>query len=216
MINLNKYKIAVVDGRSTVLKAFNDYFVQSSSFDLTITANSVEEFYKKQGREHLDILLCGVEPAYKTVRLLCGAAACQPNPANVVLWRAFDDKKAIFEGILAGATGYLPELAPIPVVESRLLAHRKGTYWISPGLARSILNYFEQYDHTNNLPSLSKMESFLLQTVSNGASVRGVAERLKEPEFHVHALIQKLYQKLHVTDLEKSCMSSDTLLKSLN
>lgn len=201
--------MAVIDSRPAYLARLRDYFRQSPSFDPIVTVGSIEEFYDNLGRQEIDIVLCGLTPALESVHTLFTDLQSRSTANKMVLLAPLENKIDIFQAICFGATAFLPERLPLPIMEQRLLFHLQDNYWLSPELARLMLHYFNQ-QHTCTsgiLNPLSEVEVALLEMVGEGACQQKVAEEQKSEKKYIKSLVGGIFYKLHLIHRKEMSLS---------
>lgn len=200
MINLKTHNMAIIDSRPAYLSKLRDYFQQSTAFHSIIAVGSIEEFYDNLGRQEIDIVLCGLTPALEVVQSMFSDLQSRSTASKMVLLAPLEEKSHIFQGICFGATAFLPERLPLPIMEQRLLFHLQDNYWLHAELARLMLRYFNQQYLCSSgiLQPLSAMEQALLELVSQGACLQKVAEAQKSEAHEVKSLVGGIFYKLHL------------------
>ncbi|GHE38992.1 hypothetical protein GCM10017764_22720 [Sphingobacterium griseoflavum] len=209
MVNLNTYSMAVIDSRPAYLQKLRDYFQESTAFHSIIAVGSIDEFYDHLGRQEFDIVLCGITPALQPVQALFRDLQSRSTANKTVLLAPLEQKADIFRGICFGATAFLPERLPLPIMEQRLLFHLQDNYWLHAELARQMLHYFEQqYVCTSGiLHPLTEAEHALLLLVGEGACLQKVAEAHKHEENQIRSLVGGIFYKLHLIHRKERALS---------
>jgi DNA-binding NarL/FixJ family response regulator len=135
---------------------------------------------------------------------------------QVVILTTYDTDNLVFEGVKAGAKGYLLKDAPEEVIVEAVRGVMRGESQIDPGVARKVLQAFhriaqERGEVTRNqkssaiseLPSLEKLtrrEEEVLNLLAGGLSNRGIAERLSLSEGTVKNHVSNIIGKLQAND----------------
>lgn len=191
--------MALIDSRPMYRQRLSDYFNKSAAFDPITSASSVSDFYNILGRNKYDIVLFGLTPAQGAVQTLLSELKSRSIASKIVLLAPLEQKTAIFQGLCHGATAFMPEHLPLPIMEQRISSHMQDNYWLNPELARLLLRYFgRRYTQARkDTPSLSDTERDLLNMVSEGACQRRVAEEQKTEQKHIKASIGDILAKLH-------------------
>ncbi|TDS13712.1 DNA-binding NarL/FixJ family response regulator [Sphingobacterium paludis] len=191
--------MALIDSRPMYRQRLSDYFKKSAKFDPITSASSVSDFYNILGRNEYDVVLCGLTPAQEAVQTLLNELKSRSIATKIVLLAPLEQKNTIFQGLCHGATAFMPEHLPLPIMEQRLSSHMQDNYWLNPELARLLLRYFgRRYTQARkDAPTLSDTERDLLEMVSEGACQRRIAEEQKAEKKHIRALVGGILTKLH-------------------
>ena len=123
---------------------------------------------------------------------------------HVVLLTVYDDEQYLFEGLRAGATGYLTK----QVVAEELLGHLErvldGEIVVDPSLAGRVALSAARLHRGEFWPGarlgLSQRESEVLELMVHGISNRAIAARLVLGEETIKTHVRSIYRKLGVSD----------------
>ncbi|MGH9122589.1 MAG: response regulator transcription factor, partial [Acidimicrobiales bacterium] len=122
----------------------------------------------------------------------------------VVLLTVYDDEQYLFEGLRAGASGYLTK----QVVADELIGHlhrvMRGEVVVDPALAGRVALSAARLHRGEFWPGarlgLSQRESEVLELMVRGASNRAIASRLHLGEETVKSHASGIFRKLEVGD----------------
>ncbi len=123
---------------------------------------------------------------------------------KVVLLTVYDDEQYLFEGLRAGATGYLTK----QVVAEELLGYLRrvlaGEIVVDSGLAGRVALSAARLHRGEFWPGaalgLSQRESEVLDLMVHGRSKRAIAEHLMLGDETIKTHVSSIYRKLGVTD----------------
>jgi len=193
--------MALIDSRPAYRQRLSNHFKKSAAFDPVASVSSVRDFKHILGRNAYDVVLCGLTPAQEAVHLLLNELQSRSIATKIVLLAPLDQKYNIFQGLCSGATAFMPEQLPLPIMEQRLSFHMQDNYWLNPELARLMLRYFKKRaaQTSEAFHILSDTEIQLLEMVSEGACQRRVAEEQKAEGRHIKMLVRDIFHKLHST-----------------
>lgn len=126
-----------------------------------------------------------------------------PN-TKVVLLTVYDDEQYLFEGLRAGASGYITK----QVVAEELLAHLRrvlaGDIVVDPTLAGRIALSAARLHRGEFWPGaslgLTQRESDVLELMVRGLANRAIAARLVLGEETIKTHVRAIYRKLGVSD----------------
>lgn len=162
--------------------------------------------------------------------VLDGAAATRRLRATyphvqVIVLTTFDDDEHIFEGLRAGALGYLLKDVPSPKLVEAIRTTARGESFLHPSVATRLVAEFNRL--TDNLPtpltspsgnpfsplveSLSEREQEILRHLAQGASNREIAHILYITEGTVKNHITNILGKLGVRDRTQAALRAREL-----
>jgi DNA-binding NarL/FixJ family response regulator len=135
---------------------------------------------------------------------LCEELSRTVPALKVILLTVYDDEQYLFQGLRAGAAGYLTK----QVVAEELLGHIErvldGEIVVDPSLAGRVALSAARMERGEFWPGanlgLSRRESEVLELMVHGLSNPAIAKRLLLGEETVKTHARNIYRKLHVTD----------------
>jgi DNA-binding NarL/FixJ family response regulator len=151
-----------------------------------------------------DVALIDVRMRSMSGLELCAELLRLAPEVKVVLLTVYDDEQYLYEGLRAGAKGYLTK----QVVAEELLDHVRrvldGEIVVDPGLAGRVALSAARLDRGEFWPGaalgLSQRESEVLELIVRGKSNKNIAEDLMLGDETIKTHVRSLYRKLGVTD----------------
>lgn len=140
----------------------------------------------------------------------------QPG-CRVIVLTTFDDDEYVFEGLRAGAVGYLLKDAPSEKLFEAVRAAARGESFLQPSVAAKVVAEFarltNQYQpRARSLPChLSGRELEILSLVATGASNKEIATQLFIAEGTVKNHVTNILGKLDVRDRTQAALKARTL-----
>ncbi len=140
----------------------------------------------------------------------------QPK-CKVIVLTTFDDDEYVFEGLRAGAVGYLlKDVASARLIEA-IRAAARGESFLQPSIAAKVVAEFARL--ANQLPQrppplvepLSEREMQVLRLVAAGASNRDIAASLCIAEGTVKNHLTNILGKLGVSDRAQAALKAREL-----
>ena len=136
----------------------------------------------------------------------------------VIILTTFDDDETIFEGLRAGARGYLLKDINADEMTAAIRTVASGGALIQPSITRKVLaeftrltNPLSQAGSTNPQPliePLTDREMEVLRLLAEGLSNREIAERLVITEGTVKNHVSNLIAKLNVRDRTQAILKA--------
>lgn len=131
--------------------------------------------------------------------------------SRVIILTTFDDESIIFEGLRAGALGYLlKDVSGVELAAAVREVHRGGAL-IQPSVARKVLAEFSRLPAPSAVGPgdlLSERESEILKLVGRGLSNKEIAVRLSLTEGTVKNYVSGILQKLDVQDRTQAALKA--------
>lgn len=120
-------------------------------------------------------------------------------PTHVVLLSAFDDSSLVHKALAAGASGYLTKEADPDEIVAAVVSCAAGKGYLPPGLAIGLASEVRAQARRDDL-ALTPRETEVIQMIARGRSVPQIAGELHLAASTVKTHVQKLYEKLGVSD----------------
>lgn len=145
---------------------------------------------------------------------------------GVIILTTFDDEEYIFEGLRAGARGYLLKDISSEDMADAVRVVAKGGALIQPSITRKVLSEFARLSqpasaapaatapapHPQALPEpLTERELEVLRCIAGGLSNREIAEKLVITEGTVKNHVSNLIAKLSVRDRTQALLKAKEL-----
>src|SRR5205085_7778209 len=177
-------KILIVDDQPLFREGLRTLLSVQSDFEIVGEAGNGEEAIRLV-RTHLPtvVLMDLRMPVMDGVTATRRLKAEQPE-CRVIVLTTFDDDDNVFEGLRAGAVGYLLKDAPSEKLAEAIRLAARGESFLQPSVAAKVVAEFARLSgdtraHTPPLiEPLSEREHEILALIANGASNREIAKRL--------------------------------------
>ncbi len=200
-------KILIADDQSLFREALRTLLSAYPGLDIVGDASNGEEALRLAFNLAPDVVLMdlrmpimdGVEATRKIVKL--------GKNIKVIVLTTFDDDETVFEGLRAGAVGYLLKDVSSDKLIEAIRAASKGEYFLLPSITAKVVSEFSRIsrpivsDPQKILPDpLSNREVEILRYVATGASNREIADLLVISEGTVKNHLSSILSKLSVRD----------------
>lgn len=199
------------EGLSTILSIHDDIEVvgEAENGEAALTAVSTLK---------PDVVLMDVR-----MPLLDGVAATRKlsklSPkTRVILLTTFDDDEYVFEGLRAGASGYLLKDVPSQKLIEAIQTAAKGETFLHPSVAAKVVAEFTRIAEPTQPPlqdalvePLSGRELEILTLVSNGGSNKEIAAQLFIAEGTVKNHVTNILGKMGVRDRTQAALKAREL-----
>lgn len=137
----------------------------------------------------------------------------QPD-CRVIVLTTFDDDEMVFDGLRAGAIGYLLKDAPSEKLAEAIRVAARGETFLQPSVAAKVVAEFARLTRSTAEGSsslaepLSERELEILRLITAGASNREIADKLFLAEGTVKNHVTNILGKLGVRDRTQAAIKA--------
>jgi len=197
-MKMGDIRLAIIEDDALIQESLKDFFNSQTTIDLLMTAASVEDFLKRISSFEilpniilLDINLLGMS-GIKGVPLILNEL---PN-SDIIMLTTFEDNDSIYQALCAGACSYLSKRTPLKkILEAIEVVYNGGSY-MSPSIARKIVNSFATKRKQSNL--LTPRQKEIVSGIVDGKSYKMIASDLFVSLDTVRSHIKNIYQTLEI------------------
>ncbi|GAC1605626.1 MAG: response regulator transcription factor [Hymenobacter sp.] len=200
--------LAIIEDQPAIREALHDYLSAQPEFRCVLLADSVEAFLA-------ELPAAAAPPQLVLSDIgLPGLSGTQGLPlirerlpeAQVLMLSVFADAERVFEALRAGAVGYLLKNTPLAQLKESLLHVAAGGSPMSPGVARLVVQAFQQAATrpasagSTRPPAelLTAREREVVRGIEDGLSYQLIADRHFISFDTVRSHIRHVYRKLQV------------------
>lgn len=208
--------IVVEDDKPTTRRLCK--IVREAFGEIRITeAGTVQEARRALRNFYFGLALVDINlPDGSGIDLIREIAHIRPETKCIVM-TICDDNAHIFDGLKAGADGYLLKEQPNTTLAHKLRGILSGEPPISPGVARRILEHFHVFseraaarapDLSNRPVILTNRETDVLKLVATGQSNREIADALAIKPLTVASHVRDIYRKLGISTRAEAALEA--------
>jgi DNA-binding NarL/FixJ family response regulator len=207
-------RLLIVDDQALFREGLRTLLSVQPGLEVAGEAGNGEEALRQAASLQPDVVLMDLQ-----MPVMDGAAATRRLKARqpgvrVIVLTTFDDDENVFEGLRAGAVGYLLKDTPSArLVEAIRLAAR-GESFLEPSVAAKVVSEFARLSPRppGDLPEpLSEREIEVLRLAARGASNREIAAELVIAEGTVKNHLTSILAKLGVSDRTEAAVKAKEL-----
>lgn len=119
--------------------------------------------------------------------------------ARILMLTVYEDNKALFDSLKAGACGYLLKRTASEKIVEAIREAREGGMPLTPRMASKVAAYFQAQEKTHDeVDSLSPRERQTLELLAEGFLYKEIAEKMGISCLTVTQFTKHIYEKLHV------------------
>jgi DNA-binding NarL/FixJ family response regulator len=198
--------ILIVDDQSLFREGLRTLLSVQPDFEVVGEAGNGEEALRMAIRLKPDIILMDLR-----MPVMDGVTASQRlrkslPQSKVIVLTTFDDDEYVFDGLRAGAVGYLLKDVSSEKLFEAIRAAVRGEYFLLPSITAKVMAEFSRLSRMAPVPAspleepLSPRELEILHLVATGASNREIADNLVIAEGTVKNHLTNILGKLNVKD----------------
>jgi len=209
-------KILLADDQSLFREGLRILLSTQPDFDVVGEAANGEEALRLAAKLRPHIVLMDMRmPIMDGVEATRRLSETQPD-CRVIALTTFDDDDLVFEGLRAGAVGYLLKAVSSPRLLEAIRTVARGESILEPSVTAKVVAEFarlaNQATRPQALPNpLSEREIEVLRLVAKGATNREIAAALFIAEGTVRNHLTTILSKLEVSDRTQAAIKAKDL-----
>ncbi len=196
-------RVAVVDDQRLFTKGLSGLVDMLPDMEVVGVGYDGEEAIALCAREEPDVVLMDISmPKMDGISATREIRTLLPQTAVIIL-TAHEEDEQVFEGIKAGAQGYLLKDADPEDLSRAIRTVHAGDTIIAPELAQKMLSTFQSGKLSGSsqlIPPLTERELEVIRALARGKSDRQIAHSLGISEKTVRNHTSNIYRKLHIFD----------------
>ncbi|MBA4420441.1 MAG: DNA-binding response regulator [Anaerolinea sp.] len=199
-------RLVIVDDQQLFREALKTLFSVQTDFVVVGEAGNGAEAVDLVAKLRPDIVLLDLRmPVMDGVEATRLITTGYPN-THVIMLTTFDDDSDLFDGLRAGAVGYLLKDISSKQLFDGIRAAARGEFFLMPSATAKIVAEFSRLSQPGSeyseiqAETLTRREIEILKLVSTGASNRDISEILVITEGTVKNHISNILGKLDVKD----------------
>jgi DNA-binding NarL/FixJ family response regulator len=196
-------RVVVVDDQRLFTKGLSGLVDMLEGVEVVGVAYDGEEAIALCRKEEPDVVLMDISmPKMDGISATREIRSLLPQTAVIIL-TAHEEDEQVFEGMKAGAQGYLLKDAEPEDLSRAIRTVYAGDTIIAPDLAQKMLNTFESGKSSGSsrlMPPLTERELEVIRALAQGKSDRQIANSLGISEKTVRNHTSNIYRKLHIFD----------------
>jgi DNA-binding NarL/FixJ family response regulator len=207
-------RILLVDDQQLFREGLHTLLSVQPDFEVVGEAGNGAEALRLARSLHPAVVLMDLQ-----MPVLDGVAAtqrlCEEQPeCRVIVLTTFDDDELVFDGLRAGAIGYLLKDAPSEKLGEAIRSAARGESFLQPSIAAKVVAEFARLTRRPEarppalIEPLSEREREVLRLIVSGASNREIADKLCLAEGTVKNHITNILAKLAVRDRTQAALKA--------
>ncbi|MCP4425381.1 MAG: response regulator transcription factor [Chloroflexi bacterium] len=212
-------RVLLVDDQALFREGLHTLLSVRDDIEIVGEADNGEEAIQIAAQTNPDVILMDLRmPVLDGVAATRRLTQIQPD-SRVIVLTTFDDDEHIFDGLRAGAVGYLLKDVSSQKLVEAIRAAAGGQSFLQPSVAAKVISEFARVTSPQQpAPSaqplvepLSERELEVLQQVATGASNKEIAAQLFITEGTVKNHLTNILGKLGVRDRTQAALKAKEL-----
>jgi DNA-binding NarL/FixJ family response regulator len=207
-------RVLLVDDQALFREALNTLLSVQPDLEVVGEASNGEEALQMAHALKPDVILMDLQmPVLDGVAVTKRLQVELPQ-VRVIALTTFDDDEFVFEGLRAGAIGYLLKDTPSQKLIEAIQLAARGESFLQPSIARKVIAEFAR--HASPVPhplseALTGRETDILRLLAQGLSNREIGEKLFLTEGTVKNHVTSILGKLGVRDRMQAALRAKEL-----
>jgi DNA-binding NarL/FixJ family response regulator len=220
---MNSIRVLLVDDQALFREGLRLLLSVQPDIEVVGEAANGEQALQMAAELNPDIVLMDLRmPVLDGVAATRRLHASQPQ-SRVIVLTTFDEDETVFEGLRAGAVGYLLKDVPSEKLVEAIRAAARGESFLQPSVAAKVVAEFTRLS-SQGLPvtpaapvprpllePLSEREREILKLVASGANNKEIANQLYITEGTVKNHLTNILGKLGVRDRTQAALKAREL-----
>ena len=209
---MTKTRVLIVDDHRVVIEGIKSALSVSPDLEVIGEALNGHQAIKKAKSLKPDIVIMDISmPDLNGIDATLQIKKMDPH-IKIIIFSMYSNREYVIDLFKAGISSYVLKKDPMSDLVSAIKAVERGGTYFTTISSEILLNYVKELDDSNNInntngfESLSLREREVFQLLSEGKSIKGIAETLgisrKTVETHKYNIMEKLHAK-NITDLTK-------------
>ncbi len=196
---MTQIHLSIIEDEELVRESLSEFLSAQAEFKIHSIAESVETFLAIHKIDAPQILLLDINlPGMSGLE---GIHLLQKKyPAmEIIMLTSYEEEEHVFEALRRGAVGYLSKRSPLLMVQDAILTVAAGGSFMSPSIARHVVNFFRFRQRVNNPDvELTDRQKEILRELVDGKSYKMIASTCGITLETVRDHIKKIYKKLQI------------------
>jgi DNA-binding NarL/FixJ family response regulator len=195
---MSPINLAIIEDEIVIQESLKTFFESVPTIECMFISSSVEAFLKKAPvfKKTPEVLLLDIN--------LLGMSGIEGIPLlleqfpelDIIMLTTFEDNDSIFKALCAGACSYLSKKTPLKKIQEAVDVVYKGGSYMSPSIARKIVNHYAPKNRKKN--TLSPRENEVVKGIVSGKSYKMIADDLFVSINTIRTHIKNIYKTLGI------------------
>ncbi|WP_367389221.1 response regulator [Lewinella sp. LCG006] len=192
--------LGIIEDEGLMLQSIRETFSGNPDIEITLEAQTLEDALEDLTPEvQLTTLLLDINlPGMSGLRGIRYLKERRPD-MDIIMLTNKDSSDDIFKALCAGAVSYISKKkASPPILREAVTMVSRGESYMSPGIARKVIEHFAPPDRSTANPVLTPRQHQIVELLTDGLSYKMIADKLIISVETVRDHIKKIYRTLQV------------------
>lgn len=192
--------LGIVEDESLMLQSIKETFAGIPNISVSLAVQTMEDCLEELTPEvPLTTLLLDINlPGMSGLRGIRYLKERRPD-IDIIMLTNKDNSDDIFKALCAGAVAYISKKkASPPILREAISTVSRGESYMSPGIARKVIQHFAPPDRKTVNPVLTPRQHQIVELLTDGLSYKMIADKLIISVETVRDHIKKIYRTLQV------------------
>ena len=190
-------KVFLLDDHEIVRRGLRDLLVDSGEIEIVGEAGTAAEAISRIPPTRPDVAVLDVRLPDGTGVEVCREVRSRHPEIQCLMLTSFSDDEALFQAIMAGASGYLLKQIKGPDIVDAIRRVAAGQSLLDPGVTARVLDRLRRGpEEDEQLASLTGQERKVLELIAEGLTNPQIGERIHLAEKTVKNYVSNLLSKL--------------------
>lgn len=209
-------RVLLVDDQALFREALHTLLSVQPGIEVIGEAGNGEEALRLVVQQHPDVVLMDLQmPVMDGVAATRRLQSEHPD-SRVIVLTTFDDDEYVFEGLRAGASGYLLKDATAQKLVEAIQTAARGESFLQPSIAAKVVAEFARQSprpsaNQSLIEPLTSREIDILRLLSSGLNNHEIAAQLVIAEGTVKNHVTNILGKLNVRDRTQAALKAREL-----
>ena len=177
--------VAIVEDDDGIRESLADFLGRAKGVRCQAVYANAESALRELKIQTPDVVLMDINlPGMSGIEATRELKRLKPD-ARILMLTVYEDNKALFDSLKAGACGYLLKRTASEKIVEAIREAREGGMPLTPRMATKVAAYFQNQDKT-------------LELLAEGFLYKEIAEKMGVSYLTVHQFTKHIYEKLHV------------------
>jgi len=193
-------KVLIVDDSEVVRIGLRNLLAMYPSMEVVGEADCADKAVQLTMENEPDVVLMDIRMPCKSGITACKEILKKSPSTSVIMLTSYDDDKAIYESIMAGASGYvLKEISSQEIISAiELVADGKSL--LDPNITSKLFRRLRDMQDHNRINELSEQEKQVLFLIAEGKTNKEIAEKMVLSEKTIRNYVSQILSKLDVSN----------------
>ncbi len=189
-------RVFLLDDHEVVRRGLREMVDAEPDLEVVGEAGSAEEALARIGPSRPDVAVLDVRLPDGNGVEVCREVRSRHSEVQCLILTSFADDEALFQAIMAGASGYLLKQIKGPDIVDGIRRVARGQSLLDPSVTHRVLERLRSGSDDDRLEKLTEQERRILELIAEGMTNRQIAQTVHLAEKTVKNYVSNMLSKL--------------------